>query len=255
MDINILLNEIYLINKQVGYYIEHLIIQNKHKLLKKEKLVAAFDFDNTLINGDIEEAFFAMMINKGFKTELKWEKYLELSKNGNQQIAYTEIKKDLIKLNEEDIKTIFSEIYKNLNKFIEFKDGNKVYQIINPKPNILMKILIEILKQLEFKIYIVSASLKSLILYANKHWFHLDEDKILASCHFSDNLNIIYGNEKEAILKKNGVKNLLISGGDNIGDIHFLNMTISNGLCLIRNTSNANEIIPKLNKDKNIILF
>jgi len=255
MDINILLKEIYLINKQVGYYVEHLIIQNKYKLLKKEKLVAAFDFDNTLINGDIEEAFFAMMINKGFKTELKWEKYLEYSKNGQEHQAYTEIKKDLIKLNDVDIETIFSEIYKNLNKFIEFKDNNKIYQIINPKPNLLMKILIEILKQLEFKIYVVSASLKSLILNANKQWFNLDEDKILASEFYSNDFKIIYGSEKEAILKENGVENLLISGGDNIGDIHFLNLTISNGLCLIRNTSNANEIIPKLNKDKNIILF
>ncbi len=97
--------------------------------------------------------------------------------------------------------------------------------------------------------------MKSLILNANKNWFNLDEDKILASEFYSNDFKIIYGSEKEAILKKNGVENLLISGGDNIGDIHFLNLTISNGLCLIRNTSNANEIIPKLNKDKNIILF
>ncbi len=138
-------------------YVREYIKQWETDLFRSHKTginkIALFDLDNTLIVGDIGDAVFAQLLILGLKSHISWEKYKKLRLQ-NPQLAYVEIVRAMSGLNPEYIIQLTRNLLKSNADYLIY-GGDKIKV---PKPNTILQEMVKVLKKLDFKIYIISAS-------------------------------------------------------------------------------------------------
>jgi phosphoserine phosphatase len=115
--------------------------------------IALFDLDNTLIVGDIGDAVFARLLVDGFPLPLTWKEYQLLCKE-DPSSAYVEVVRALEGRKFEQIIQASKRVLQSEDEFIVCE--NEAVRL--PKPNILMKEIVRLLREWHYSIFVVSAS-------------------------------------------------------------------------------------------------
>ncbi len=209
------------------------IIGKVNQINLEDKPYAAFDLDNTLLNGDIGEAVFAALLKEKIVQDFGWKDYLALI-GQNREAAYKKIIEVMNGLELSMIKSITREIIKKEEKFIEIGEGN----IIVPKPNPVMQSLIFFLKTKGVDIYVVTASTKISAEIICWEYFGIPASNVLGAIMntdkknrvFYDNSEIPYAEGKVNALKRKLDHKPSFTGGDGIWDKYLLDYTIKDGM-------------------------
>lgn len=195
---------------------------------------AAFDMDNTLLVGDIGEALLALLIKKKLIENFGWSDYLQLVEK-NKLRAYQHTIDIMQGLKISQLKKVTLEVIGYKKRSIILKG----YKIPVPKPNLLMKEILAILKKRGIPIYIVTASNEVSAQIICKKYFGIPGSSIMGAEVTSTPKGIIkkssgefpYGKGKVTILKKRFKNKPLITAGDSPGDKYLLRYTAKNGIC------------------------
>lgn len=237
---------------------DFLEIIDELKNYPEEEKIAVFDFDNTLIHGDIGEAIFAQMIKNKKELNYSWTEYTDALNAGNTQEAYKRLISSYDNLHRDLIISYTEEVfqYDDKNpKYLGFAEKGKFYSVPKPMPNRLLNDIILKLQSLQFKIYIISASSDISVKYLGKKLFDIPEEQIFGMKNtFKDSAKEILGFEIElpapcfegkAELYKKEISNYppLFTAGDSENDIAFMNLTSDKGFKLI-----VNKIEDDINK-------
>ena len=209
------------------------IIEKINQTVLKARPYAAFDLDNTLLNGDIGEAVFAALIKEQLVQSFGWKDYLALIEQ-NREAAYKKIIEVMNGLEVNKLKEITNEIISNEESFIEIDVGN----IMIPKPNSIMQSLIFYLKTKGIDIYIVTASNKISAEIICWKYFGIPASNVLGAIIntdkkkriFYDNSEIPFAEGKVNALKKIFKHKPLFTGGDGIWDKNLLDYTTTEGI-------------------------
>lgn len=133
--------------------------------------IALFDLDNTLIVGDIGEAVFVQLLISGLKSHISWEKYKKLRLR-DAKLAYVEIVKAMSGLNSEYVIQITRNLLKSNYEYLIY-DGDKIKI---PKQNTIMREIINMLQNMDYKIYIISASNDVSVKVTASMFFHISSE-------------------------------------------------------------------------------
>lgn len=117
------------------------------------KKIALFDLDNTLIIGDIGEAVFAQLLAGKFPLSLQWDEYQALLRQDRKE-AYQRVVKAMNGITYRDVEDATIKIIESRELFIRIEDA----QVPVPRPHPKMKLLVSLLQDLGYDIYIISAS-------------------------------------------------------------------------------------------------
>jgi phosphoserine phosphatase len=210
------------------------IVEKIDQLNLNESLYAAFDLDNTLLNGDIGEAVFAKLVKLKLVKGFNWKDYLILL-NKDRETAYMKVIDVMKGIELKKRKEITNEIIESDENFIELEGE----QIPIPKPNLIMQSLILLLKTKGIDVFVVTASnqisaelicwkffgISSSNVLGSK--FEIDKSKKIIEC----SKKIPYGDGKVKALKiKFNKERPLVTGGDGIWDKYLLDYTTINGM-------------------------
>jgi phosphoserine phosphatase len=210
------------------------IVEKIDQLNLNESLYAAFDLDNTLLNGDIGEAVFAKLVKLKLVKGFNWKDYLILL-NKDRETAYMKVIDVMKGIELKKLKEITNEIIESDENFIELEGE----QIPIPKPNLIMQSLILLLKTKGIDVFVVTASnqisaelicwkffgISSSNVLGSK--FEIDKSKKIIEC----SKKIPYGDGKVKALKiKFNKERPLVTGGDGIWDKYLLDYTTINGM-------------------------
>ena len=224
--------------------------KNRAKGLPKDK-IAVFDLDNTLLEGDIGDAVFAQLkINekKGPLTinnkliPFTWEEYQELLRTKGKREAYKRVVISQAGIPLERFVEITRQVMTLKTPFLELGD----VKVPVPSPNSLMKALLIYLKNLEYEIYVISASNHYSVKYVAEEFFGISGANVFGMkpslCKDIDNSLILdseiggpitVGEGKaEAYRKFIGKIPPLIAAGDSTSDFQVLNLVDPQGLCI-----------------------
>ena len=172
------------------------------------------------------------MVKKKLITEFGWQDYLNLIKKNKVQ-AYKQII-DLMKgLKLSLLKNITLEVINRKSPIII--EG---YKIPIPKPNLVMKQILELLKKKGVPIFVVTASNEVSAGIICKKYFGIPSSNILGAEVARNKKGIIeiglkefpYGPGKVHILKNKFKNKPLVTGGDSPGDKYLLNYTAKDGI-------------------------
>lgn len=120
--------------------------------------IAVFDLDDTLIIGDIGEALFAQLKKEGFDIPLTWKKYWELIKAGYPGEAYIKMCTCMESISTSYLKSTVNSILDTDENFISFYEDNETINVLVPKPNPMMKTIVDMLMAYNCEVYIISSS-------------------------------------------------------------------------------------------------
>jgi phosphoserine phosphatase len=115
--------------------------------------IALFDLDNTLIVGDIGDAVFAQLLVDGVPLPLTWKEYQILCKE-DPVSAYVEVVRAMEGRKIEQIIQVSKRVLQSEDEFLVCE--NEAVRL--PKPNLLMKEIVRLLREWHYSIFIVSAS-------------------------------------------------------------------------------------------------
>ena len=231
----------------------------------KDDKIAVFDFDNTMMIGDIGDAAIAMMLENEIDIGFKWVEYLELQEIGDVKTAFTMASKIFQGFEIDCVKRFANALLKYEQPEITFFEDENVYKVFVPKPNPLTQKFIEILKNNNFEIHIITSSNRYLVSHPAKHYFDIDEKYVHGIDHkikkFSgvpmltdqviDPLPIDEG--KIDVFRKYVSKELpLIFGGDSRYDLPIAGTVAKDGLLVWFGDS---ELLENFNSDIKIILL
>ena len=218
--------------------------RSKHK-------IAVFDLDNTLLEGDIGDAVFARLKINEKKQPLTidnqlipftWAEYQELMRTKGKKEAYQRV--------------VISQAGIPLKRFIEVTQHVMALEtpflqlgdvkIPIPSPNALMEDLLVVLKSLEYKIYVISASNHYSVQYAAEAFFGIPAANVfgMKPILWEDrDYGLILGNKidgpltvgegkAEAYRQLIGTIPPLLTAGDSTTDFQVLNLVDPHGLCI-----------------------
>lgn len=224
------------------------------------KKIAVFDLDNTLIDGDISDCVFAYIKSQGIETKITWDEF-------HHQLIHNTRKIFL------DFPTLFENIKKNdiihftkevlkLEK-VSFIEKGKNYSTTVPKIKNEFVWLIDLLRQHNYEIGVISASPEDVVRTISYEFYKLESEKVrgirsifhendIDKHHYYSNkielpTTVIEG--KEIIYKEMFDYPPILTAGDSMNDIFMLNLTHNNGVSLI-----CNENIEKRQKIKQHLL-
>ncbi len=229
-------------------------------LIEVEK-VAVFDFDGTLIIGDIEEAFFCYLLSENYSLDYSWDDYNSLLDRGEYQKAYLDLKKSFVKIS---IPLFNLEINNFLNEeldIIKFRQNGKSYIYKYPRINNKLIEIVKLLKEVNFRIFVISASHEMLVQEAAFSWFGINKKNVagMRLKQINDNtfLNeitdiVTIGKGKvEALKQYFNIETPFIVGGDSISDLDLLNKVPDFGLKII--VGNNSNLLDNITNSENII--
>ena len=116
--------------------------------------IAAFDMDNTLLEGDIGDALFAQLLREGKPLRLTWAEYQRMIKEEGKKAAYSKIVTVMAGIPVETVIETTRRIMRSTSTFLEV-EGVKVPV---PRPNPGMQVLLSYLERLGYTVYIISAT-------------------------------------------------------------------------------------------------
>lgn len=246
--------------------VEHLYrIENSDDIIDK---IAVFDFDETLIDGDIEEAVYCYLASQNVKLNYSWATYTKLLNNEEYETAYTDFKTSFKGLSVNIINQAVQDISESNISQIEFIQDDFSYSFPVPKPNQIMIEFIEILKSLHYDIYIISASTEIIVRKAAEIWFGLAPEKVIGMKQkliHEDNESILsgevidikttYKGKAEAIEKYISQDGILIGAGDSMSDVPLLQKVKSNGLIILREKKHKNHVLNEIKYHSNIVII
>lgn len=128
--------------------------------------IAVFDLDNTLIEGDIGEAVYAQLAADGVPLMVTPDIYrvlLEIDRNR----AYEESVRALEYVSVDTVIEATRKVMRSTEASLEF--GSDVVPV--PRPNMLMKELVRLLRFLDFTTYVISASNDVSVKIVASEWF------------------------------------------------------------------------------------
>lgn len=160
------LNKLMKLPMEIVESVLHLYRRYEEPPELRGKKIAIFDLDNTLIHGDIGEAVFAQLIADGLSLSFTPDVYRVLLELDRQR-AYEECIRAMEYVPVESVieatRTVMNSYEKSLNFGGEF--------IPVPRPNMLMKELVRLLRFLDFTTYVVSASNDISVKMIAAEWF------------------------------------------------------------------------------------
>lgn len=115
--------------------------------------IALFDLDNTLVHGDVGDAVYTQMLIDGFPLPLSWNKYKDQCKKDPEK-AYIEIVQAMEGITLEYLIQVTKRVLYSEQDFMIYEG-----QLIRfPKPNVCMKIILRLLQDWHYSLYIISAT-------------------------------------------------------------------------------------------------
>lgn len=213
--------------------------------------IAAFDLDNTLLEGDIGEAVFTQLKideKKHPVTVTKtmipftWPECREMMETKGKKEAYTKMVTAMAGI---PAKIVIETTRRVMALSIPFLEVEGV-KVPVPRPNIVMQALVGYLKVLGYTVYIISATNSYSVRYMAEEYFDIPATQVIGMrptvIHEADNGGILgdeidgpitVGEGKvEAYYRFIGVVPPLITAGDSTSDIQVLGLTSSQGLCI-----------------------
>lgn len=234
------------------------------------ELIAAFDLDGTLIDGDIGEATFCYLKSIGHEFELKWKDYLDLLESGNSLSAFTQIITTMKGLSVKVVANASRRLLTSNSNMIHFSEDGVEYDYPIPKIIHNMYNLIVYLKISGWKIAVISASNHISVRAICDEFFKLDPSYvrgIRTELDVSDNNenlftdfikgNVSYGLGKYDILCEmfGSDTKPLITAGDSKGDLYLLNNTHLSGFAIVncKFESQFQNLLSEVNKQVKIV--
>lgn len=224
--------------------------KNRAKDLPNDK-IAVFDLDNTLLEGDIGDAVFAQLKINEKKEPLPidnksipftWEDYQELLRTKGKREAYKRVVISQAGIPLERFVEITRQVMTLETPFIEMGD----VKVPVPSPNLLMKALLVYLKNMAYKIYVISASNHYSVKYVAEEFFGISGANVfgMKPILWEDKNNVLILGDKidgpitvgegkaEAYRKFIGIIPPLLAAGDSTTDFQVLNLVDPRGLCI-----------------------
>jgi len=217
-----------------------------HKELKLEERIAVFDLDNTLLDGDIGDASLAHLIDNEIDIGLSWTSYTQMIADGKNLDAYASASKGFAGMEEGCVRRFANVVLTMKDENIKFYEDESAVIVPVPKPNPVMKEVVNRLQENKFRIYIISASNQYLVEEAaamfgisKKNCFgvrqivkKIDEVFLLqkdieSPFPYADGKKHIFQNEISQYKP-------ILTSGDSISDIDFMELTKPGGLVLWR---------------------
>ncbi len=213
--------------------------------------IAAFDLDNTLLEGDIGEAVFSQLkideekqpvtISKTM-IPFTWPECQEMMEKKGKKEAYTKMVTAMAGIPAETVIQATRRVMALNIPFLEL-EGVKVPV---PRPNAVMQALVGYLKVLGYSVYIISATNSYSVRYMAEKYFNIPPTHAIGMrptvLHEDDNGGILgdeidgpitVGEGKvEAYHRFIGAFPPLITAGDSTSDIQILGSTSPHGLCI-----------------------
>lgn len=220
--------------------VEHYFTGNREDELKSR--IAAFDMDNTLLEGDIGDALFVQLKLDGTPIPLTWAEYQRMITEEGKKAAYSKVVTVMAGIPVETVIETTRRVMKSTAPFLEL-EGIKVPV---PRPNPLMRALVLYLERLKYTVYIISATNQYSVKAVSGDYFGIPGhrafgirpsmveekkrgpvlgDKIL------EPVTVTQG-KVDAYREFIGTVPPLITGGDSSTDIPMLNLTHPEGLVI-----------------------
>jgi phosphoserine phosphatase len=127
--------------------------RSKDWYLDGKNRIAVFDLDNTLLVGDIGDAVLARLLLDGHSLPLTWTRYKEMCIE-NPMEAYIQSVRVLNGFTIDQIISITKRIIRLPKEFLLCEDQ----AIRIPKPNPIMSELVQLLREMHYTIFVISAS-------------------------------------------------------------------------------------------------
>jgi len=211
--------------------------------LSDDEKTAVFDFDGTLIKGDIEEAFFCYLLAKEYHLEYSWEEYNHLLEIGEYKNAYLDMKKSFSNITISNLKIEINSFLSEELDFIIFEQNKKLYKYKYPSVNENLYQIVQFLKEKNFRTFVISASLELLVQEAAYAWFGIDKknvagmrlNKLIDEYYTDETIDIITIGEGKVIALRQyfDIETPFLVAGDSISDLELLNKVTDNGIKII----------------------
>lgn len=220
--------------------VEDCFIAGREKGLTKR--VAAFDLDNTLLEGDVGDALFAQLKRDGYPLSLTWAEYQRMIKEEGKKAAYSKVVTVMAGIPVETVIETTRRVMTSTAPFLELEGA----KIPVPRPNPLMQTLVSYLEDLGYTVYIISATNQYSVKTVAGEYFGIPPRRavgIRPSIVEDETLGPVLGEEilepvtvtqgkVDAYRECAGTTPPLITGGDSATDIPMLNLTHPRGLVL-----------------------
>lgn len=229
---------------------------------------AIFDFDGTLIVGDIEESFYCYLLSIGYRLPFSWQEYNDLLEKHQFEKAYIEIKKSFAGLKITEIRMRMEELLNLSKDKIVFEQNGKKYSFQKPKANSIMKKVVQLLMKNGFNIYVISASQEIIVKYAANRWFAIPEINSAGMRNGIEFINddnylteeivgITTIKEGKVELLRNILKinEPLLTAGDSVSDIEMMNTTSIYGIKILVGKNSFREVILSQLKNKDNLII
>lgn len=211
------------------------IVSDIDNLNLMDRPYAAFDLDNTLLVGDIGEAVFVALIEKGLIKNFNWKDYKNLLSK-DREAAYKKVVEVMKGIPISTLEQITHSILDSEEKTIQIHSD----EIPVPKANPIMQSIIGLLKTKGVDVYVVTASNKVSAEIACWKSFGIPHSNVLGAIVSSDwrkrivfdSTNIPFGERKVTALKEILKTKPIVTGGDGVWDKSLLDYTTPDGIRL-----------------------
>jgi len=204
--------------------------------------IAAFDMDNTLLEGDIGDAVFARLIREGKPIPLTWAEYQRMITEEGKKAAYSKIVTVMAGIPVETVIETTRRVMRSTDTFIEVEGVT----VPVPRPNPRMRVLLSYLERLGYTVYIISATNRYSVKTVAEDYFGIPAGRafgIRSSIVEDEKRGPVLGGEVlepvtvtvgkvDAYREFIGTEPPLITGGDSTSDIPMLNLTHPRGLVI-----------------------
>jgi len=237
---------------------ELLAVEERIAGSKVERKIAAFDLDNTLLVGDIGEAVFASLKQKGYIPGFAWGSYRKLLVS-NKAEAYCSVVRAMSGLPERTVHNVTLDLLGRRNDVLELEKSF----IPVPFPHPGMVSFVDQLRTLGYQICVISASNEiSARLAAWKffsippsyvHGIRQGEQSGILTIELRQPLPIGRG-KVEVYRKFVGAIDPLVSAGDSIFDVPLLQLTEPRGMSIWvgEEKGGYESIRQKIGADRNV---
>jgi phosphoserine phosphatase len=227
------------LSKRIKKIEHHLDSSNTGEPIRK---IAVFDMDNTLLEGDIGDALFVQLRLDGNPIPLTWAEYDRLIIEKGKKIAYSTVITAMAGIPVETVKETTHRVLRTPAAFLEIEG----IRVPVPRPNPIMKVLVSYLEELNYTIYIISATNSISVKVTIEEFFNIPDTHAIGmqpSVIDDEKLGPVIGNtidgpitvndgKVEAYRQAIGSFPPYISGGDSASDYEMLNLTHPDGLIL-----------------------
>lgn len=212
--------------------------------------IAAFDMDNTLLEGDIGEAVFSQLKLDEQKQPVtvtktmipfSWPECREMMEKLGKKEAYTKMVTAMAGI---PVETVIETTRRVMTLNIPFLEVEGV-RVPVPRPNEVMQALVSYLKSLDYTVYIISATNSYSVQYMAEKYFDIpathaigmkptlmnEQNGGVLGAEIDGPITVGEG-KVEAYHRFIGTVPPLITAGDSTSDIQVLGLTSPYGICI-----------------------